>query len=160
MPPCKVNSASPPHPRREGSPRLPPSSFTEALYGLRHALPASTTETAISERCQRSGNTVSPTACTILCVRFVCLVRRTSTDSATDATLDTGGWLTLSRQGLAPCKMHQASLGALTASISGFGDTLTTGKDAEITIKRERKNDAKITACPQSPLNAFVSITI
>ena len=35
------------------------------------------------------------------------------------ATLDTGGWLTLSRQGLAPCKMHQASLGALTLELCG-----------------------------------------
>jgi len=31
------------------------------------------------------------------------------------AILDTDGWLTLIRQGLAPCKMHQASLGALTS---------------------------------------------
>lgn len=31
-----------------------------------------------------------------------------SVDSATGATLDTGGWLDLTRQGLAPCKMHQA----------------------------------------------------
>lgn len=35
-------------------------------------------------------------------------------DAATGATLDTGGWLTLTRQGLEPCKMHRASLGALT----------------------------------------------
>ena len=35
------------------------------------------------------------------------------------ATLDTGGRSTLSRQGLAPCKMHQASLGALTFLITG-----------------------------------------
>ena len=28
--------------------------------------------------------------------------------SATGATLDTGGWLDLTRQGLTPCKMHQA----------------------------------------------------
>ena len=35
-----------------------------------------------------------------------------STHSATDATLDTGGWLDLTGQGLAPCKVHQASLGA------------------------------------------------
>ncbi len=35
------------------------------------------------------------------------------------ATLDTGGWLTLTRQGLPPCKMHQASLGALTSQITG-----------------------------------------
>ena len=54
-------------------------------------------------------------ACMILCVRFVRLVRRYfSSDSATDATLNTGDWLGLTRQGLSPCKMHQASLGALT----------------------------------------------
>ncbi len=34
--------------------------------------------------------------------------------SAADATLDTGGWLDLTGQGLSPCKVHQASLGALT----------------------------------------------
>ena len=32
--------------------------------------------------------------------------------SAYDATLATGGWLTLTRRGLAPRKTHQASLGA------------------------------------------------
>jgi len=32
------------------------------------------------------------------------------------ATLNTGGWLNLARQGLSPCKKHQASLGALTWS--------------------------------------------
>ncbi|MBQ0731425.1 MAG: hypothetical protein KBT75_12035 [Oleispira antarctica] len=62
-----------------------------------------------------------------LCVRFTCFVRLLylilkkntgkyfrSTNSATGATLDTGGWLNLTRQGLAPCKMHQALLDALT----------------------------------------------
>jgi hypothetical protein len=34
--------------------------------------------------------------------------------SAKGATLDTGDWLSLTRQGLTPCKMHQASLDALT----------------------------------------------
>jgi hypothetical protein len=34
--------------------------------------------------------------------------------SATGARLDTGGWLDLTRQGLSPCKVHQAALGALT----------------------------------------------
>ena len=57
-----------------------------------------------------------PTACTILCVRFTHFVHlwkfKTNFGSAVGATLDTGGWLTLSRQGLSPCKMHQASLGA------------------------------------------------
>ncbi len=46
-----------------------------------------------------------------------------------DPRLDTGGWLTLtkshcclsSRQGLAPCKMRRASLGAITPLISGRG---------------------------------------
>ena len=41
------------------------------------------------------------------------------TRSASDATLDTGGWLNLTGQGLAPCKVHQASLGALTSQITG-----------------------------------------
>ncbi|MGH8652357.1 MAG: hypothetical protein ACREYE_09370, partial [Gammaproteobacteria bacterium] len=36
-----------------------------------------------------------------------CFVRR-SLDSSTDATLDTGGWLALTRQGLSPCKMRRA----------------------------------------------------
>jgi len=54
----------------------------------------------------------------ILCVRFTCFVHPFTQGSATDATLDTGGWLTLSRRGLAPRKMHQASLGALTPSLS------------------------------------------
>ncbi len=51
-----------------------------------------------------------PTACTILCVRFthfVHLWKFKNFGSAVGATLDTGGWLTLSRQGLSPCKMHQ-----------------------------------------------------
>ncbi len=42
-----------------------------------------------------------------------------SPHSASSATLDTGGWLILTRQGLPPCKMHQASLGALTPHITG-----------------------------------------
>ncbi|MEJ1382741.1 MAG: hypothetical protein RPT95_17495, partial [Candidatus Sedimenticola sp. (ex Thyasira tokunagai)] len=46
--------------------------------------------------------------------------RLLSPHSATSATLNTGGWLILTRQGLSPCKMHQASLGALTPQISGF----------------------------------------
>jgi hypothetical protein len=51
----------------------------------------------------------------ILCVRFVRLVRwYFSSNSATDATLNTGDSLGLARQGLSPCKMHQACLGALT----------------------------------------------
>jgi len=40
-----------------------------------------------------------------------------SSDSASDARLDTGGWLALTRQGLSPCKRRQASLGAVTPRI-------------------------------------------
>jgi len=36
------------------------------------------------------------------------------TDSAVRSTLDTGGWLTLARQGLSPCKIRRASPSAIT----------------------------------------------
>ena len=42
------------------------------------------------------------------------LVRSGSHPSSPTATLGTGGWLGLPRQGLSPCKKRQASLGALT----------------------------------------------
>lgn len=52
-----------------------------------------------------------------LCTLHLFCSPRNTRNSATGATLNTGGWLTLSRQGLAPCKMHQASLGALIAGL-------------------------------------------
>lgn len=82
-------------------------------------LTPSPTSIFVSTLYQLSGYTVTPTACKILCVRFVCLVHRNLTRSASDATLDTGDWLSLTGQGLAPCKEHQASLGALTAVAKG-----------------------------------------
>lgn len=42
----------------------------------------------------------------VLCVRFTSLVRidkKKNQYSARGATLDTGGWLDLTRQGLSPC---------------------------------------------------------
>jgi hypothetical protein len=39
--------------------------------------------------------------------------------SAMDPRLDTGGWLTLSRQGLSPRKIRRASPGAITPMLSG-----------------------------------------
>ncbi len=39
-------------------------------------------------------------------------------DSATDARLDTGGWLALTRRGLAPRKKRRAYLGAITFKLS------------------------------------------
>jgi hypothetical protein len=54
-----------------------------------------------------SGMCVSPVAYVVLCVRFaslvhVCSSRNHSQRSAGHATLDTGGWLDLARQGLSP----------------------------------------------------------
>ena len=72
----------------------------------------------ISKLYQLSGYAVTPAAYRILCVRFVRLVHQ-SLDSATDATLDTGGWLALTRPGLSPGKMRQAYLGAITSELTG-----------------------------------------
>jgi hypothetical protein len=40
-------------------------------------------------------------------------------DSATDARLDTGGWVALIRRGLAPRKKRRAYFGAITVGFSG-----------------------------------------
>ncbi len=60
--------------------------------------------------------TILPAAYSILCVRFTSLVPclHNKGTSARRATLDTGGWLSLTRQGLSPCKKRQASLAAPT----------------------------------------------
>ena len=93
-------------------------------------LPLSSIETSsFSGQCQHFRITVIPVAYALLCVRFTCFVRNvympltctgevTIRCSATGATLDTGGWLDLTRQGLPPCKVHQASLGALMPELS------------------------------------------
>ena len=74
----------------------------------------------ISKLCQLSGHAVAPAAYRILCVRFTSFVRQHDTSgSAVGATLDTGGWLTLSRPGLSPGKMRQAYLGATTLQFTG-----------------------------------------
>jgi uncharacterized protein YutE (UPF0331/DUF86 family) len=62
---------------------------------------------------------VTPTAYRMLCLRFACLVRR-SLGSATDARLDTGGWLALARQGLSPCKMRRACPGAIADKLESL----------------------------------------
>ena len=55
----------------------------------------------------------SLTAYMVPCVRFRPFVRFVSRlSSYGSATLGTGGWLDLTRQGLAPCKKRQACLGA------------------------------------------------
>jgi hypothetical protein len=104
------NSAGPSHPRL----------FRMILYCLRRALqPSATGTSSFRSDTSSSGSAVSPAACMILCVRFVWVVQHYMSILPNHATLDTGGWLTLTRQGLSPCKMHQASLGALTSSSAG-----------------------------------------
>lgn len=59
------------------------------------------------------GGAVSLTAYMVPCVRFRPFVRFVARlSSSRSATLGTGGWLDLTRQGLAPCKKRQACLGA------------------------------------------------
>jgi hypothetical protein len=73
----------------------------------------------ISKLCQLSGHAVAPAAYRILCVRFTSFVRQHDTSgSAVGATLDTGGWLALSRPGLSPSKIRQACLGAVTFAMT------------------------------------------
>ena len=89
-----------------------PSPIRGLLYCLRWAIKPSASAKTKSRSCtSTSGRATTPTAYRILCLRFARLVRR-SFGSATDARLDTGGWLTLTRQGLSPCKMRRALLGA------------------------------------------------
>jgi len=106
-----------PQPDDAGGPSHP-SHFLGCIVLASGTLTLSPTSIFVSTLYQLSGYTVTPTACKILCVRFVCLVHGNFTHSASDATLDTGDWLGLTGQGLAPCKEHQASLGALTSKLS------------------------------------------
>ena len=82
------------------------------LCCLRWAIKPSASAKTKSRSCtSTSGCATTPTAYRILCLRFARLVHH-SFGSATDARLDTGGWLTLSRRGLSPRKMRRALLGA------------------------------------------------
>lgn len=68
------------------------------------------------------GGAVSLTAYMVpcVCVRFRPFVRFVfRLSSYGSATLGTGGWLDLTRQGLAPCKKRQACLGAHVMEVSG-----------------------------------------
>src|SRR3970040_2680004 len=96
--------------------------LTDVSCWLRCTLKPSPSAIRISKLYQLSGHTVSPTAYRILCVRFTSFVRQHNTSgSAVSATLDTGGWLALSRPGLSPGKMRQAYLGAITSPLDGAG---------------------------------------
>ena len=108
--PQPEDSGGHPHPHHDGCFMLA-SAYVKTL-AIRNKL--------ISKLYQLSGHTVAPTAYRILWVRFTSFVRQHNTSgSAVGATLDTGGWLALSRPGLSPGKMRQAYLGAKTTKLSG-----------------------------------------
>ena len=81
------------------------------LYGLRCAFkPSASATSAFSKLYQHFRGRGSPYGLqdTLSTPRPSC--SSCSHDSAMDARLDTGGWLTLTRQGLSPCKRRQAFL--------------------------------------------------
>ena len=89
-----------------------PSPIRVLLCCLRWAIKPSAAAKTKSRSCtSTSGCATTPAAYRILCLRFARFVHR-SFGSATHARLDTGGWLALTRQGLSPCKMRRALLGA------------------------------------------------
>ena len=98
--------------------------ITDASYWFRDALKPSPTETAFRSYINFQGPRcpLRPARCSVYASPILFTGReKKNPDSAIDATLDTGGWLDLTRQGLSPCKAHQASLGALTPMLSGVG---------------------------------------
>ena len=112
-------------PRLKNSADSPQSHLYDCFAWTSMALQTSSVRTNyLSERYQHFRATSAPMDYMILCVRFTYLVHLVASkslisvsripDSAIGATLDTGGWLNLTWQGLTPCKMHQASLDALT----------------------------------------------
>jgi len=106
--PRPEDSGGPAPPRHVGWARVACGSVQ--TLGIRNKPCRSWTSTA--------GNAAPPAASRMLCLRFAHLVRRVyHHDSAMDARRDTGGWLALPRQGLAPCKRRQACLGAITPGI-------------------------------------------
>jgi hypothetical protein len=107
--PRPEDSGGPPHPSHNGCFVLP--SRTLRLSASATSLFRSCTST--------SGSAISPAAYRILCVRLPHNLVRGLPRSAMGPTLDTGGWLTLTRRGLSPRKRRQALLGAITCSLSG-----------------------------------------
>ena len=74
--------------------------------------------------------------------------------SAMDATLDTGGWLALTRQGLSPGKHRQASLGAITTKLRGAALFATSRSNAGLgeqpTRLRILRGESPLTvSCPK-----------
>lgn len=90
-----------------------PSPFSGCFVLPSSALKPSATSTTFRSCNSSSGSAISPTAYWILCVRLPHLLFAVAC-SAMRSTLDTGGWLALTRQGLSPRKIRRASPSAIT----------------------------------------------
>ena len=105
--PWPEDSGGPPHPSHRGRFVLPSRTLT-----------LSASATSLFRSCtSTSGNAISPTVYRMLCVRLPCNLVRGLRHSAAGPTLDTGGWLTLTRRGLSPRKRRRALLGAITTGV-------------------------------------------
>ena len=95
--------------------------LTDASYWLRRTLNPSPSATNLFRSCTSSQGTRLPLRPTGFSVYASPTLFASSLppDSAAGATLDTGGWLALSRPGLPPGKMRQAYLGAITTAFIG-----------------------------------------
>jgi hypothetical protein len=105
----------------------------------------------VSRSCtSTSGSAISPTAYRILCVRLPCKFVRGLRHSAAGPTLDTGGWLALTRPGLSPGKRRRALLGANSVSRSVIPFLDICGRRVERHGKGDR--DAPITLPAGPPI--------
>jgi hypothetical protein len=137
--PQPEDSGGLPHPHHDGCFLLASGSLT----------PSPSATNLISKLYPLSGYAVTPAACRMLCVRFNCFVRQHQTaDSAAAATLDTGGWLALSRPGLSPGKMRQAYLGAIANKANRRDDGRRAAPPRSVRVKRQGG-----TLLPHEPLS-------
>jgi hypothetical protein len=111
--PCPDDPGRPPESHQSDS-------FTWASRKRKRLPPASLSAFRGCTRPQ--GGAVSLTAYMVPCVRFRPFVQFVSRlTSYGSATLGTGGWLDLTRQGLTPCKKRQACLGAHAVALQRAG---------------------------------------
>jgi hypothetical protein len=146
--PRSVDSGGPSHPRHIGcscvafgeryNPRRPQHASLEAVPALQ-SLPRT-----------RSGGARSPLRPAGFSVDASPIVFAVfNHGSAMDARLDTGGWLALTRQGLSPCTIRQAFLGAITPSVQR--------RAGEVPLKFNHADNVQATLCPTCPLQCLVS---
>jgi len=115
--PRRISSCMPRPDDSAGSPQ--PSPLRLLLCCLRCALKPSASGTDLVEAVPALQGTRFPLRPTGFSVYAYLTSLFAITDSAVRSRLDTGGWLTLTRQGLSPCKMRRASPSAITPCSAG-----------------------------------------